>query len=76
MYIKSYKDGKILLLLILRKKYGINDHSELIITECDDGIKISTRQLLLYKLRQEFAHDDLNQELNNFRDQEFAMENK
>lgn len=74
MHIKVYKDGKILIPLELRKKLGIEDNSELIITECEDGIKISTKQILLHKLRNEFANVDLNTELQNFRNSEFAME--
>ena len=71
MRMRSYKNGKILLPLILRNKYGIKDNAELIIIECDDGIKISTRQLLLCKLRQEFAHEDLSSELKKLREQVF-----
>lgn len=75
MHIKVYKDGKILLPLELRKKLDIKDNSELIITECDDGIKISTRQILLSKLRNEFSNVNLNGELDSLRDSEFRWEN-
>ncbi len=73
MHIKSYKDGKILLPLELRKKYGIGDHSELIVTECDDGIKISTKQMLLVHLRQELKSRHLVAELNDLRNEEFIL---
>lgn len=75
MHIKVYKDGKILLPLKLRKKLNIKDNSELIITECEDGIKISTKQILLSKLRSEFANVNLNDELCSLRDSEFQREN-
>ena len=75
MHIKVYKDGKILLPIGIRKKLDIKDNSELIITECDDGIKISTKHILLSKLRSEFANINLNDELDNFRDSEFKLEN-
>ena len=74
MHIKVYKDGKILIPLELRKKLGIEDNSELIVTECEDGIKISTKHILLNKLRNEFANIDLNSELQNLRNSEFAKE--
>lgn len=74
MHIKTYKDGKILLPLALRKKYDIGDYSDLIITECEDGIKISTKKILLNKLRQEFAATNLKKELKEFRNKEFELE--
>jgi AbrB family looped-hinge helix DNA binding protein len=74
MVVKVYKDGKILIPLELRKKFNIEDNSELIVTECEDGIKISTKQILLNKLRNEFANVDLNTELQNFRKSEFTKE--
>jgi bifunctional DNA-binding transcriptional regulator/antitoxin component of YhaV-PrlF toxin-antitoxin module len=74
MQIKVYKDGKILLPLDLRKKYNIIDNSELIITECEDGIKISTKNLLLASLRDEFASVNLSDELNDLRQDEFTRE--
>ena len=74
MHIKMYKDGKILLPLKLRKKLGLKDNSELILTECKDGIKISTRQILLNNLRNEFASINLDGSLSEFRKQEFVLE--
>lgn len=74
MHIKSYKDGKILLPMVLRKKYKIGDNSELIITDCEDGIKISTKKMLLGNLRKELAGLNLQDELNDFRKQEFDLE--
>lgn len=75
MHIKVYKDGKILIPLELRKKLGIQENSELIVTECEDGIKISTKQILLNKLRKEFAKVNLSDELQKFRASEFDMGN-
>jgi|LauGreDrversion4_2_1035121.scaffolds.fasta_scaffold50375_3 hypothetical protein len=74
MQIKVYKDGKILLPLDLRKKYNIIDNCELIITECEDGIKISTKNILLASLRDEFANVNLSDELNDLRQDEFTRE--
>ncbi|HLX54377.1 MAG TPA: hypothetical protein VKR58_10570 [Aquella sp.] len=74
MHIKTYKDGKILLPLDIRKKYNIGDNSELIITECEDGIKISTRLMLLNKIRQALAKINVQEELDSFRKEEFALE--
>jgi bifunctional DNA-binding transcriptional regulator/antitoxin component of YhaV-PrlF toxin-antitoxin module len=74
MQIKVYKDGKILLPLDLRKKYNILDNSELIITECEDGIKISTKNILLASLRDEFANVNLSDGLNDLRQDEFTRE--
>ena len=71
MHIKTYKDGKILLPLHIRKKYNIGDNSKLIITECEDGIKISTRLMLLNKIRQELAKINVQAELDSFRKEEF-----
>lgn len=76
MNIKMYKDGKILLPLKLRKKLGLKDNSELILTECDDGIKISTKQIILNNLRKEFTKSDLTDSLSELRKQEFALELK
>lgn len=74
MHIKVYKDGKILLPLQLRKKLNITDRSELIITECLDGIKISTKQILLHGLRNEFKNVNLQKALDEFQNQEFILE--
>lgn len=71
-----YKDGKILLPLKLRKKLGIQENAELIVTECSDGIQISTKQILLNNLRHEFAKVNLKKELSEFRNKEFSLENK
>jgi len=76
MHIKMYKDGKILLPLKLRKKLDLKDNSELILTECNDGIKISTKQILLNNLRNEFAAVNLKDSLSELRKQEFALECK
>lgn len=76
MHIKSYKDGKILLPMVLRKKYKIGDNSELIITDCEDGIKISTKKILLANLRNGLVGRNLQNELNDFRKQEFDLEMK
>lgn len=71
MHVKTYKHGKILIPAEIRRKYNFEDNSDLIITECEDGVKISTKELILAKLRKDFAQKNLQQELKTLRNQEF-----
>lgn len=70
MHVKTYKHGKILIPAEIRRKYNFEDNSELIITECEDGVKISTKELILAKLRKDFAQKNLQKELKALRSQE------
>jgi AbrB family looped-hinge helix DNA binding protein len=75
MYVKLYKNGRISLPLKLRKKFNLNDGDDLIVTECEDGIKITNRDLILQDLRNEFVGIDLVSELKKFRDEDYTLEN-
>lgn len=74
MNIKLYKNGRISLPLKLRKKFNFNDGDELIITECEDGIKITNRDIILQELHNEFVDIDLLNELKAFRKEDIVME--
>lgn len=76
MHIKLYKNGRMSLPLKLRKKFNFNDGDELVVIECDDGIKISSRDFILQDLRNEFAKIDLLQELKEFRDDDLNLEHQ
>ncbi|MFN8769425.1 MAG: AbrB/MazE/SpoVT family DNA-binding domain-containing protein [Neisseriaceae bacterium] len=74
MHVKLYKNGRISLPLKLRKKFNFNDGDDLIITECEDGIKITNRELILQELYNEFIGIDLIGELKRFRSEEFDLD--
>ena len=75
MYVKLYKNGRISLPLKLRKKFNFNDGDDLIITECENGIKITNRNLILQDLRNEFSGVDLIGELKKLRDENYMLDN-
>jgi len=75
MYVKLYKNGRISLPLRLRKKFNFNDGDDLIVTECEDGIKITNRELILQDLRNEFYGIDLIGELKKIRNEDYDLEN-
>ena len=73
MNVKLYKNGRMSLPLELRKKFNLNDGDELIVTECEDGIIITNRNMILQELRNEFININLVDELKKFRDEEMVM---
>ena len=75
MHVKLYKNGRISLPLKLRKKFNFNDGDDLIITECENGIKITNRNLILQDLRNEFYAVDLIGELKKLRDENYMLDN-
>jgi AbrB family looped-hinge helix DNA binding protein len=75
MHVKLYKNGRISLPLKLRKKFNFNDGDDLIITECENGIKITNRNLILQDLRNEFSGINLIGELQKLRDENYMLDN-
>lgn len=75
MHVKLYKNARISLPLKLRKKFNFNDGDDLIITECENGIKITNRNLILQDLRNEFSGVDLIGELKKLRDENYMLDN-